>query len=66
MKNKLIFILSILTFISCDTASVDLDDENYIFDGRGGAKCEVNVSGIYTESSYITRRQLNGIEFRTG
>ncbi|MBP1841745.1 hypothetical protein [Formosa algae] len=42
MKKKLIFILSILIFISCDTASVDLDDENYVFDGRGGVKCKVN------------------------
>ena len=42
MKMKLLLILSILTFISCEPASVDLDNENYEFDGKGGVKCEVN------------------------
>jgi hypothetical protein len=44
MKKKVIFVLSILTLISCETASVDLDNENYVFDGRGGVKCKVNGS----------------------
>ena len=42
MKSNLIFLLSIVTFIACDTASVNLDDKNYAFDGRGGVKCEVD------------------------
>lgn len=42
MKEKLILILLLTTLIACDTASVDLDNENYDFDGNGGVKCEVN------------------------
>lgn len=52
MKKKLIFIFSILTFISCETASVDLDDENYVFDGRGGVKCDVD--GIEFKPRVVT------------
>ncbi|HRE79282.1 MAG TPA: hypothetical protein PLL09_15810 [Flavobacterium sp.] len=42
MKKNLIVLLSFLTLMSCSTSSVDLSDENYIFTGRGGAKCEVD------------------------
>lgn len=52
MKKRLIYILLLLTFISCDTASVDVDDENYMFDGRGGVKCEVN--GNQLKPSVVT------------
>ncbi len=51
MKKKLIFLLSILTFISCDVASVDIDDENYVFDGRGGIKCKVDGKLIKPDAS---------------
>lgn len=61
MKKKLIFILSILTFISCDTASVDLDDENYAFDGRGGVKCKVN--GNLLKPSVVTSPGANSVWF---
>lgn len=52
MKKKLIVILSILTFISCDTASVNLNDVNYVFNGRGGVKCLVN--GNLLKPSLVT------------
>jgi len=42
--KKALLIISILALVACDTASVDLDDENYVFDGRGGVKCKVNGS----------------------
>ena len=42
MKKKLLFLLSVITFAACDTASVDIDNQDYIFDGRGGVKCKVN------------------------
>jgi hypothetical protein len=61
MRKKLILILSILTFISCDTASVDLDDENYVFDGRGGVKCEVN--GSLLKPSVVTSPGANSVWF---
>ncbi len=52
MKKKIILILSIFTLIACDTASVDLDDDNYIFDGRGGVKCDVD--GIELKPRVVT------------
>jgi hypothetical protein len=61
MKKKLTLILLILTFISCDTASVDLDDENYVFDGRGGVKCEVN--GSLLKPSVVTSPGANSVWF---
>ncbi|MEM6517595.1 MAG: hypothetical protein AAF688_15545 [Bacteroidota bacterium] len=51
MKKKPILILSILTLISCDVASVDVDDENYVFDGRGGIKCKVDGKLIKPKAS---------------
>lgn len=42
MKWELIIILSVFTLFSCDTGSVELEDENYEFDGRGGIKCDVD------------------------
>jgi hypothetical protein len=42
MKKKLILLLSLITLISCDVASVDVSDDNYVFDGRGGIKCKAN------------------------
>jgi len=42
MKKALFFLLSIIVCIACDPASVDLSNDNYEFDGRGGARCEVN------------------------
>ncbi|WCO03533.1 hypothetical protein [Psychroserpens ponticola] len=42
MIKKLILIFSLITFISCEIAPVDLSDENYKFDGNGGIKCRVN------------------------
>ncbi len=53
MKKKLVLIISILTFIACDTASVDLDDDNYVFDGRGGIKCEVDGTLLIPSASII-------------
>ena len=61
MKKKLIFILSILTLISCDTASVDLDDENYAFNGSGGVKCKVN--GTLLKPSLVTSPGANSVWF---
>ena len=52
MKKKLMVILLILSFISCDTASVDLNNSNYVFDGRGGVKCDVN--GVERKPSIVT------------
>ena len=52
MKKTLIFILSILCVMSCDTSSVDLNDENYVFDGRGGVKCDVD--GIELKPRVVT------------
>lgn len=52
MKKRLILILSLFTLMACDTASVDLDDENYVFDGKGGVKCEVN--GRLLKPSLVT------------
>ncbi len=71
MKKKLILILSILTFISCDVASVDLDDQNYVFDGGGGVKCEVNgmefiprgVTSPGANSMELNFAQHNGEEY---
>lgn len=54
MKKNLILLISILTFISCDVASVDVDNENYVFDGRGGIKCKVDGKLI------IPKASLNG------
>lgn len=42
MNKKLIILFFLLAFIACDTASVDLSDENYVFNGNGGVKCEVD------------------------
>ena len=42
MKKKLVLLLSIFTLVACETASVDLDNDNYVFDGRGGVKCDVD------------------------
>ena len=42
MKKELIFLFTSIALIACDSASVNLDDDNYEFDGRGGAKCEVD------------------------
>ena len=61
MRKKLILILSILTIISCDTASVDLDDENYAFNGRGGVKCEVN--GSLLKPSVVTSPGARSVWF---
>lgn len=61
MKKRLILILSLLTFIACDTASVDLDDENYVFDGRGGVKCEVN--GRLLKPSVVTSPGATSVWF---
>ena len=41
MKNFL-FCSLLLLFFSCSENDVDLDDENYKFDGEGGIKCNVN------------------------
>ena len=42
MTKKLILLLFSLSIISCEVASVDVSDENYVFDGRGGIKCKAN------------------------
>lgn len=28
--------------VACETASVDLNNDNYVFDGTGGVKCDVD------------------------
>ena len=52
MKSILILLLSIITFMSCDEAPVDVSDENYIFDGRGGIKCKVDGKLIKPKVSF--------------
>lgn len=51
MKRKFMILLSILTFIGCDVASVDVNDENYVYDGRGGIKCKVDGKLIKPKAS---------------
>ena len=60
MTKKLIFIFSLMTFIACDTASVDLSDDNYVFDGRGGVKCEVD--GVEFIPRIVTSPGANSME----
>ena len=52
MKFKLIFILCLLVLMSCEVASVDTDNPNYFFDGRGGIKCKVNGKLILPKVSF--------------
>jgi hypothetical protein len=52
LKKKIILILSIFTLIACETASVDLDDNTYVFDGRDGVKCDVD--GIELKPRVVT------------
>jgi len=61
MKNTIILILLMFTLISCDTASVDLENENYVFDGRGGVKCEVN--GNLLKPSLVTNPGASSVWF---
>ncbi len=42
MKKKLIFLLCLIGLTNCEVASVDTDDPNYVYDGRGGIKCKSN------------------------
>jgi hypothetical protein len=42
MKYKLIFILCLIGLTSCEVASVDTDEPNYVYDGRDGIKCKAN------------------------
>ncbi|MDT0295136.1 hypothetical protein ACFQ3R_04815 [Mesonia ostreae] len=61
MKKSLIFLASIIILLACDTASIDLDDENYMFDGRGGVKCEVN--GDLLKPSVVTSPGARSVWF---
>ncbi|WP_291725637.1 DUF6252 family protein [Bernardetia sp.] len=61
MKKELLFLLLLITFTACDMASVDLDNRNYVFDGRGGVKCKVN--GKLLKPSPVISPGANSIWF---
>ncbi len=52
MKRIFILIISYLVLVSCETASVDLNDENYVFDGRGGVRCDID--GVELKPRVVT------------
>ncbi len=62
MRKKLILLMSILTLISCSTSSVDLPHNNYVFDGRGGAKCEVD--GVEFVPRIVAPEEANSMELQ--
>ena len=52
MKTKLILILCLIGLTSCEVASVDTDDPNYVYDGRGGIKCKANGELLIPKVSF--------------
>lgn len=40
--KKVILFLFLINVYSCSYNDVDLSDENYVFNGKGGIKCDVN------------------------
>ena len=60
MKKRLILIFILLFLVACDTASVDISDSNYEFDGRGGVKCEVD--GVEFKPRIVTSPGANSQE----
>ncbi|MGC6432330.1 MAG: hypothetical protein ACON5F_14895 [Jejuia sp.] len=63
MKFKLILILCLIGLTSCDEASVDTDDPNYVYDGRGGIKCKVNGKLIKPKVSFSGTGLAADVEF---
>ncbi|MFD1015741.1 hypothetical protein [Winogradskyella rapida] len=52
MKLKIILILCLIGLTSCEVSSVDTDDPNYVFDGRGGIKCKANGELLTSDYSF--------------
>ena len=52
IKMKLFLVLFSIVLMACDSASVDLSDENYLFDGRGGVKCDINGVELKPKITY--------------
>ena len=67
--------------MACDEASVDIDNENYIFNGRGGIKCKVdgklikpkvslNGTGLAANITFVrfalNEEDIMGISFLSG
>ncbi|RED45134.1 hypothetical protein DFQ10_1021 [Winogradskyella eximia] len=63
MKKKLILLLSVFAMISCEVSSVDVSDENYVFDGRGGIKCKVDGKLIKPKVSFSGTGLAADVEF---
>lgn len=66
MKYKFIFILCLIGLTSCEVASVDTDDPNYVFDGRGGIKCKANGKLLVPKVSFNGTGAEAEIEFYSG
>ncbi len=63
MKTKLILILCLIGLTNCEVSSVDTDDPNYVFDGRGGIKCKVDGKLIKPKVSFSGTGLAADVEF---